>query len=230
MPLVDQAAAVAIGQILRESWRSGLSPLHTIGYSRLTVAEVASLLHRQDVNVLVDIRSKPYSRFNPDFSRERLQKKLAEHGVTYLFLGRELGGMPLDPSCYVNGRANFERMAQQPSFIEGLDRLSRGLETHRPAIMCAEKEPTECHRFLLVSRHMARRGGGIRHIKHDGEWESQRTVEERLVALMKLTPPPMIASAAAWQQAIDLAYARRNERLGFLAPAASAGGARSVTD
>jgi len=176
------------------------------------------LLQRHEVDVLVDIRSRPYSRFNPDFSRERLHKKFGSHGVAYLFLGRELGGMPVDPACFVNGRACFEKMAHQPTFIEGLDRLTRGLETHRPAIMCAERDPTGCHRFLLVSRHMARRGAEIRHIRHDGGWESQRDVEERLVALMKLTPPPMIESEEEWQRAIEQAYAKRNEKLGFRAP------------
>lgn len=204
------------------------APLHTIGYSHLSVAEVAALLKAADIDVLCDIRSRPYSRFNPDFSRERLRDLLAEHGIKYLYLGRELGGLPLDPACYVDGRARFDLMAQQPSFIEGLDRLGRGLETHRPAIMCAEKEPTQCHRFLLVSRHMTRRGAEVRHLKHEGGWEPQRAVEKRLVHLMKLAPPPMLDGEAEWQQAIDAAYDKQNRRIGFTEPEDDGGRAQSA--
>jgi hypothetical protein len=83
---------------------------------------------------------------------KRSEAKLSAAGIAYVFLGKELGGRPDDPSCHENGRVQYERVAPTALFAEGMRRLEDGANRYRVALMCAEKDPLACHRTLLVAR------------------------------------------------------------------------------
>ncbi len=117
----------------------------TIGHSTHAMEAFVELLQRHDVTAVADVRASPYSRFNPQFNRESLAGSLVARGITYVFLGSELGGRSDDPSCYENGRISYARLGGTPSFQNGLDRVAQGAASQRIALMCAEKEPLECH-------------------------------------------------------------------------------------
>src|SRR5271169_2675230 len=123
--------------------------IFTIGHSTHTQEYFISLLSRHGITALCDVRSKPYSRVNPQFNREELQRVLREHGITYVFLGTELGARSDDPTCYENGKVQYDRLAHTELFRQGLDRVQEGVRKYRIALMCAEKEPLECHRTIL---------------------------------------------------------------------------------
>jgi uncharacterized protein (DUF488 family) len=157
------------------------SDVLTIGHSNHPWPVFLALLRRQGVTALADIRSSPYSRLNPQFNRETLQRALQAEGIAYVFLGNELGARSEDPGCYVDGQVQFGRLAQTESFKAGLSRVMNGAASHRVAMMCAEKEPLECHRTLLVSRALQERGVGVRHILADGSVETHRQAMLRLL-------------------------------------------------
>ena len=113
------------------------------------------------------MRSTPYSRFNPQFNREPLQTELKRQGIGYLYLGKELGGMPGGASVPGGDTARFARIAQSESFGAGLDRLLREARSRRVAIMCAEKDPARCHRAHLICDHLPA-GVLVQHILADG--------------------------------------------------------------
>src|SRR5262249_22936578 len=142
--------------------------------------QFVGLLRQHGITAVADVRSNPYSRYNPQFNRENLQKALADAGVAYRFLGEELGARSDDPNCYEGGKVRYDKLAETPAFQRGLQRVRSGMKEHRIALMCAEKEPLECHRTILVSRHLAALGLDVQHIHVDGTLESHREAIERL--------------------------------------------------
>ena len=147
--------------------------LFTIGHSTHSWEKFLELLRQHHIEAVADVRSSPYSQFNPHFNREPLQLALRQQGISYVFLGEELGARRSEPECYVNGKVDYSLIARTPSFKRGLDRLVQGAAKMRVAIMCAEKDPLDCHRCILVSPRLKERGIDVQHIHDDGTLESQ---------------------------------------------------------
>ncbi|MGD2181886.1 DUF488 family protein [Lusitaniella coriacea] len=160
--------------------------LFTVGHSNHSIEAFLRLLQQHKVSALADVRSHPYSRYLPHFSRDVLKVSLQEAGIAYVFLGRELGARPPDLSCYVNGKALYEKIAATTEFQTGLERLQRGAEQYNISLMCAEQDPITCHRAILICRHLQRKGLEIEHILKDGTLESHDALETRLLKLYKL--------------------------------------------
>ncbi|MGC4052417.1 MAG: DUF488 domain-containing protein [Paludibaculum sp.] len=154
--------------------------IFTVGHSTHNLDHFLGLLEAHRVTALCDVRSKPYSRTNPQFNREDLKWVLAEHGIAYVFLGKELGARSEDPDCYEDGKVQYERLARTELFRDGLDRVREGAKRFRIALMCAEKEPLDCHRTILVARHLEGLGLRVAHIHSDGRLETHDDAIERL--------------------------------------------------
>ncbi len=162
-----------------EQSEPGKGGVFTIGHSNHTLDAFLELLRRYGIQVLVDVRSQPYSRYTPHFNHRELKTALAGEGIGYLFLGKELGGRPDEEQHYdAEGRALYGRMAEAPAFLEGLTRLERGIERYRVALMCGEEDPRGCHRRLLVGRALAERGISVSHIRGDGGVQSEEDLVE----------------------------------------------------
>lgn len=157
------------------------NPIFTIGHSTHGLELFVQLLIRHEVGALADVRSVPYSRTNPQFNREILEVSLKHQRIKYVFLGSELGARSNDVTCYENGRIQYARLARTELFRSGIDRVIRGSQDYRVALMCAEKEPLDCHRTLLVARSLAELGVSVRHILSDGQVEPHEMTMERLL-------------------------------------------------
>jgi uncharacterized protein (DUF488 family) len=154
-----------------------MSMVYTVGHSSHPFETFAKLLAEHSVEVLVDVRSAPYSKYAPQFDREVLQRALNAAGIKYLFLGGELGGRPKNQAYYdVEGHAVYSRMTTDPAFVAGVERLERGMAEYRLALMCGEEDPAHCHRRLLVARILMERGHEVLHIRGDGHVESDGDV------------------------------------------------------
>jgi len=153
---------------------------YTIGHSSHTPEHFVGLLRQQRIQVVADTRSAPYSRYTPQFDREALRDLLAGAGVKYLYLGDAVGGRPKDESCYdAEGRVLYGRVAGQREFREAVERLQRGADEFRVALLCSEEDPAHCHRRLLIARVLMGEGAEIRHIRGDGTLESDTEVAAR---------------------------------------------------
>jgi uncharacterized protein (DUF488 family) len=152
--------------------------LWTVGHSNHTVDRFLELLASERIEVLVDVRSAPYSRFSTHFNRAPLEKAVKGAGLGYLFLGRELGGRPADDDAYdAEGHARYDLMASAPRFLEGLERLKVGVERFRVAVMCSEEDPSDCHRRLLVGKVLTDRGEyQLHHLRGDGSVQIEDAV------------------------------------------------------
>ncbi len=154
-----------------------MSTVYTIGHSAHSVEKLAELLRAHPIDVVVDTRSSPYSRFAPQFDRELLQRSLADAGFRYLFLGAELGGRPQSPEYYdAQGHVLYGRMTADRAFLAGMERLERGIAEFRVALLCGEENPAHCHRRLLVGRVLDERGHDLLHIRGDGRAQTDAEV------------------------------------------------------
>lgn len=148
--------------------------LFTLGHSNHPQVHFESLLAANDIDVLVDVRSWPRSRFVEWADRSRLPGVADGAGARYLFLGDHLGGRPDGSEFYDDqGRVLYSRISRTDSFVRGIARLERGIEVCRVAIMCSEEDPSSCHRRLLVAKVMLDRGVAVSHIRGDGSNETE---------------------------------------------------------
>jgi uncharacterized protein (DUF488 family) len=168
----------------------------TVGHSTHPIEEFLALLKTNGVTAIADVRSTPYSRFNPQFNRETLERTLKTNNMAYVFLGRELGARSDDASCYESGRVQFRRLAETALFRSGLQRVIKGAESHQIALMCAEKDPLECHRTLLVSRELAAQSVSISHILADGSLEAHADAMTRLLSVVGLPATDLFRTEA----------------------------------
>jgi uncharacterized protein (DUF488 family) len=188
------------------------SAIYTIGHSNHEITSFIALLRQYDITALCDVRSHPYSRYVPQYSREPLKAALATAGIAYVFLGKQLGARSKNPACYKQGRVLYERLAKEPTFLEGIDRIFQGINRYRIALMCAEKDPIECHRALLVARKLFVIGIPINHILADGSLESHEAMECRLLAVCKLPEGDMFKSR---EEFVADAYLMQSERVAY---------------
>lgn len=187
--------------------------IYSVGHSNHPFEHFLQLLRAPGVDLLADVRSTPYSRFNPQFRREPLAAALRENGIEYLFLGEELGARSKDPSCYEEGRVSYRKLATTALFQHGIDRLLAAAKTHKVAIMCAEKDPLDCHRTILVARELVNRGESVAHILGSGEIEPHDTAMQRLRERLKLEPRDLFG-----EDADEQAYELRGRQIAYVDP------------
>jgi uncharacterized protein (DUF488 family) len=154
-----------------------MSTVYTIGHSSHSFETFAGLLSGHGIEVVVDTRSAPYSKFAPQFDRAALQRDLTQSGIKYLFLGAELGGRPRGDDYYdASGRVLYGKRTSDSAFQNGIERLERGMTQFRVALMCGEEDPAHCHRRLLVGRVLLERGHNLLHIRADGHIDDESEI------------------------------------------------------
>lgn len=186
--------------------------IFTVGHSTLEIEAFVPLLKQHGIEAVADVRSSPYSQHNPQFNREAMQTSLRTANLRYVFLGDELGARRSEPDCYVNGQAEYDRIAGTPAFKRGLKRLSDGAARMRVALVCAEKDPLECHRAILVCRHLKSMIPSISHILSDGSLETHEQMEDRLLQQFKLASADLFRSR---EEMLNAAYERQGKRIAY---------------
>jgi uncharacterized protein (DUF488 family) len=171
-----------------------MSSFFTLGHSNHDLSAWLALVRQHGVEVVVDTRSSPYSKYVPQFDKEIMQRSLEEAGVRYLFLGAELGGRPANPAYYdAAGHVLYSRLRDDDRFQAGIARLETGMERFRVALVCGEEDPAHCHRRLLIGRVLTERGHAMLHIRGDGRVESDETVAAQAGKPLIDTQPALFA-------------------------------------
>ncbi|RMD60210.1 DUF488 domain-containing protein [Candidatus Parcubacteria bacterium] len=151
--------------------------IYTVGYGKRELDELVSLLKEHGIGFLIDVRSTPYSKFRPEFSKDNLACALQREGIRYVFMGDLLGGRPAGKECYVNGKVDYERLKVTEPFRQGICRLRTAWEKGlRVCIMCSEGRPEKCHRSKLIGEVLEAEDIPVRHIDADGNVVSQQTI------------------------------------------------------
>ncbi len=156
-------------------------PIYTIGYGSRSIEDLIEVLHAHEIAYLIDVRSAPYSRYKPEFSKAPLANEMEQHGIRYVFMGDSLGGRPDDETCYVNGKVDYERVKATASYQRGIQRLHTAFSQQQSvALMCSEGKPEECHRCKLIGATLTNEDIPVVHIDENDEQLTQAQVIERL--------------------------------------------------
>jgi uncharacterized protein (DUF488 family) len=189
--------------------------VYTIGHSNHEIPDFIRLLHMHHIDAVCDVRSAPYSKHAPQFNCDAIGKQLQEAGIRYVYLGKELGPRSDQPSCYIDGKVRYDRLAETEAFKEGIERLKTDIQNFRVALMCSEKDPLACHRTILVCRHLRGPNLEIRHILKDGRLEAIADTEKRLMAMLKIPPQALFDTPEAQ---VKRAYNMQGERIAYTTP------------
>jgi uncharacterized protein (DUF488 family) len=160
----------------------GQIPLYTIGYGAREIADFIAVLQANHIAFLIDVRSKPYSRYKSDFSKDNLERHLQAENIRYVYMGDALGGMPADPDCYdADGKVVYEKVAQKAFYQKGIGRLQTAWQQQlRVAIMCSEGKPENCHRTKLIAKTLVANNMPVSHIDENDQLITQEAVMLRL--------------------------------------------------
>ncbi|WP_076750475.1 DUF488 domain-containing protein [Desulfatitalea tepidiphila] len=159
--------------------------IYTIGHSNHETEHFIRLLKMHGITAVCDVRSEPYSKYNPQFNRNSIKQSLGDADVEYFYLGNRLGAWIDDPTCYIDGIVQYDRVGKTKTFRDGLDWIKIESNNYNLALMCGEKEPVGCHRMYLVCRHI-RGEFEIMHILADGNLENNRKAEQRMMKDLKI--------------------------------------------
>jgi uncharacterized protein (DUF488 family) len=188
--------------------------LFTVGHSTHLLDAFLTLLRRHAITAVADVRSSPFSRFNPQYNRDALAESLSGAGIRYVFLGQELGARRAELDCYEGQKARYDLIAQTPLFRHGLDRVRCGIESYRVALLCAERDPLTCHRTILVCRHLRHTAGPIYHILECDKLEAQADAETRLLSICGLPQHDLFLSR---EELVEQAYDIQGDRIAYVA-------------
>src|SRR5438552_15764261 len=155
--------------------------LYTIGYGARTLDEFVAILQAHRIDYVIDVRTAPFSKFKPEFTKELLQHPLERHDIRYLFMGDTLGGHPKDPDCHTDGKVDYDKVRAQPFFQAGLERLKKAVaRQRRVAVMCSEGRPEQCHRSKLIGEALTTAEVRVCHIDEEGQGLTQQQGIDRL--------------------------------------------------
>lgn len=196
---------------------SGAS-IFTVGHSTQSLEEFTELLRRHSIQVVIDVRSAPYSRWVPHFNKGPLARWLLQHEIRYSHMPDEFGARKLDAGLLdEGGRVDFERVRETPEFRRGIERLGRGAaEGHRIALMCAEADPYDCHRFSMITYQLVREGIPVKHILRDGSLIDNQELEQRLRAEYGVTEQAdMFSPQLTDAMQLEEAYRQRGRQVAY---------------
>jgi len=187
--------------------------IHTIGYASHTIESFVATLEKFNITAIADVRSQPYSKFKPEFNRENLKKALINNSIDYVFLGDNIGARIKATECYKNGQADYELISKHPLFQEGIDRLLKGMGKFSIALMCAEKDPINCHRTILICKHLKKHKIKIYHIIDANTSEDHTKTEFRLMKLFHLEQPDLFMKDS---ERLEEAYSRQENKIAYV--------------
>ncbi len=156
---------------------------YTIGHSNYDLYQFIKLLKPHNINLIVDVRSYPYSKYVSHFNKDELKSSLEEENISYLFMGDKIGGKYNDPDLlFSDGSVNYTKVSQTSKFIDGIQNVIEEIKNGKIlAIMCSEKDPFDCHRFVLVSHQLEKNGITVKHILGNGDIILNEILEEKLI-------------------------------------------------
>ncbi len=164
--------------------------IYTIGHSDHDPDTFIHLLKKHRIEVLIDVRSQPYSSFVKHFNKETLKNFLKIHEIDYYKGGAYLGGRPSDESVRRDGKVDYELLRKKESYKKSLKLVLKLVSLKRVVLMCTEEDPGRCHRSILITPDLIKKGYEIRDIRADGSYEVAEIKPVQLELPTTETKPP----------------------------------------
>ncbi len=192
--------------------------IFTIGYSSFKTEEFIAVLKKYKITSLVDVRSNPNSKFYIDYNQNSLQTILKSNGIIYRNYKSEFGARQLEKKYHKKGYLDFNVYTKSNSFLKGVKKIEVGMDLNYVFVfMCAEKDPSTCHRNIMIARKFHELGYTIKNILADGSSESQESVERRLVDeyFPNRNQLSFFSDDLSWQEMVNRSYENRNVEIGY---------------
>ena len=193
--------------------------LYTIGHSNHQAAYFLELLQAHGVDCVVDVRSIPASQYNPQYNKANLSGFLKNNEILYLHFGREFGARHTGPALHdEDGKVDFEKVRATQAFRLGVERIEEGTDKgYTIALMCAEADPLECHRFSMISGCLAEEGFEVLHILKGGEAVAHEELEQELLKRFakKLPQPNIFEPNITREDQLKAAYRLHNRQVAW---------------
>lgn len=152
-------------------------PLYTIGYGNRKIDEFLEIIKKYEIDYLIDIRSKPFSKYQQEFNQNELKHFLIKKNINYVFMGDALGGRPDDNTCYFDGKVDYEIISTKMFYQKGIERLKTAYDKDlKISLMCSELKPQDCHRSKLIGRTLIEEKIDVQHIDENGLLKDQISV------------------------------------------------------
>lgn len=195
-----------------------MKDIYTIGYSGFMLDEFIKVLKKYKINALIDVRSSPYSKIYQDYNKLNLQKQLSSNGIIYRNYNNEFGARQEDIRYFTDGYLDFNKYRKSKSFLEGIRKVEEGIKlNYNFALMCAEKDPSTCHRNIMVAKEFYSLGYNVKNILSNGYYESQESIEQRLVDhyFPNRDQLSLFSNALSWNDMVEKSYEYRNSEIGY---------------
>ncbi len=195
-----------------------MKDIYTIGYSCFKIDDFVSVLKSYKISTLIDVRSNPNSKFYEDYNQKNLEKILAENGFIYRNYNKEFGARQENRKYYKKGYLDFSEYAKSDAFLDGISKIEAGIHSDFTFVfMCAEKDPSTCHRSIMVAREFFKLGYNIKNILADGSFETQEDLEQRMIKqyFPNRNQLSFFSDDRSLDEMIDLCYQYRNSEIGY---------------
>lgn len=195
------------------------SKVYSIGYSSFNQDEFIEVLKSHQIDCLIDVRSNPFSQYHVDYNKNTISDTLNKNGILYRNYKTEFGARQDDKSFYCKeGYLDFERFIASPQFHEGISKIKAGIDLgYRFCLMCAETDPINCHRSIMVGRGLLQSGIIVSHILKSRSSESQHDIEQRMLDIYfkNRNQTSLFENAQSEAEMILECYRRRNQEIGY---------------
>ncbi|MDD3436717.1 MAG: DUF488 domain-containing protein [Candidatus Gastranaerophilales bacterium] len=196
-----------------------MASVFTIGYAAFNIDDFIDVLKSHKISHLIDVRSNPMSEYFQDYNSFNLEPKLKQHNIIYENLALEFGARQENNEFFSkSGFIDFEKFTQSEQFKNGLAKIEDGLKQDiNFVLMCAEKDPINCHRSIMIAHAMQKNGIQVLHIMYDGQLQPQNEIDKKLLELYfpDRNQLNLFTQSLDEQELIEQAYKKQNEKIGY---------------
>ncbi|MEL7671988.1 DUF488 domain-containing protein [Methanobacterium sp.] len=153
--------------------------IYMIGHSSMTQESFVDILKSFKIDIVVDVRSSPYSKFVSHFNRENIKKSLIENDMRYIFLGDYIGGKPRDNKYYENGKVNYRLISMSDRYSKGINRIIELNNENDIVLTCSEEDPYNCHRHNLITQTLVKKGLEVIHIRKNSKIDKITNLDKK---------------------------------------------------
>ncbi len=196
-----------------------MKQIYTIGYTSFQINDFIETLIKYKITCLIDVRSTPYSQHYSDYNKDTLEITLKNKEIIYRNYAHEFGARQENTIFYANGGyLDFNKFTSSNQFLEGVKKVTKGIEKgYKFALMCAEKDPINCHRSIMLGKGFKELGYNVDHIKANGQVETQCEIEIRLLDMyfkdrLQLS---LFSASSDEDSLLNECYRKRNIDIGF---------------
>lgn len=196
--------------------------IYTIGHSNYPVERLIDMLKHYNIDTVVDIRGTPYSKYNVQYNKETIEHTLKKEGFIYIYMATEFAAKRINKVSYnKEGYSNFEKVINEESFKNGIQRLKNGvLKGYKIVLLGAMQDPIRCHRSILVGRELIKYGFNVKHILDDYTLASQKDLEQNLldkyfINRNQITIDNLLGTSKNEEDLIKDAYKLANKEIGY---------------